>query len=402
MRGRLSRDGRVVLHQDRDQRDLADRDDVAAVATAARSTPDHLLRIGHETLVVDPQAPPDTLESRATLPRVALVPGLGCVAAGANARSARVNAEIATHSHRVTAEVLDVFGEVDWLTAAEIEDFEQWPLELYKLSLAPPPRELESRIVVVTGAASGIGREIALSLSAAGAHLALSDLDGGGLEDTRAHIPAGEAVAVSGDMTQEQDVDRLVRLAVETFGGIDAVVSNVGAAVTGRLASLSSEEWERSLAVNATAHFLLTRRVWPVLEAQGLGGSLVYVASKNAFAPGAGFGAYSAAKAAEVQLAKIAALEGGAIGVRSNVVNPDAVFEGSRLWSDEMRRERAAEHGVDPSELEQFYADRNLLKRRVTVKDVANAVAFLVSDRSAGTTGTVLPVDGGVAAAFPR
>ena len=145
MRGRLSRDGRVVLHQDRDQRDLADRDDVAAVATAARSTPDHLLRIGHETLVVDPQAPPDTLESRATLPRIALVPGLGCVAAGANARSARVNAEVATHSHRVTAEVLDVFGEVDWLTDAEIEDFEQWPLELYKLSLAPPPRELESR-----------------------------------------------------------------------------------------------------------------------------------------------------------------------------------------------------------------------------------------------------------------
>ena len=179
-------------------------------------------------------------------------------------------------------------------------------------------------------------------------------------------------------------------------------MSNVGAAVTGRLAELSAEDWSRSLAVNATAHFLLTKRVWPVLTSQSLGGSLVYVASKNAFSPGAGFGAYSAAKAAEVQIARIAALEGGAIGVRANVVNPDAVFEGSRLWSDAMRQERAAEHGVEVSELEQFYAERNLLGRRVGVGDVAEAVAFLVSDRSRATTGAVIPVDGGVPAAFPR
>jgi NAD(P)-dependent dehydrogenase (short-subunit alcohol dehydrogenase family) len=139
-----------------------------------------------------------------------------------------------------------------------------------------------------------------------------------------------------------------------------------------------------------------------VLREQGIGGSLVYVASKNAFAPGAGFGAYSVAKAGLVQLARIAALEGGPIGVRANAVNPDAIFRGSKLWSDEVRRERAAAHGVAVEELEAFYAGRSLLGREVTAGDVAEAVAFLVSDRSRSTTGAVIPVDGGVPGAFPR
>ena len=139
-----------------------------------------------------------------------------------------------------------------------------------------------------------------------------------------------------------------------------------------------------------------------MLREQGIGGSLVYVASKNAFAPGAGFGAYSAAKAGLVQLAKIAALEGGPLGVRANAVNPDAVFGGSKLWSDDVRRERAEAHGIAVEELEAFYASRSLLGREVTARDVAEAVAFLVSDRSRATTGCTIPVDGGVPGAFPR
>jgi NAD(P)-dependent dehydrogenase (short-subunit alcohol dehydrogenase family) len=157
-----------------------------------------------------------------------------------------------------------------------------------------------------------------------------------------------------------------------------------------------------SIEVNLTSHFLLTKRVWPVLREQGIGGSLVYVASKNAFAPGAGFAAYSVAKAALVQLARIAALEGGPIGVRANAVNPDAVFRGSQLWSEEVRRERAGAHGVAVDELEAFYASRSLLGREVTARDVAETVAFLLSDRSRNTTGAVIPVDAGVPGAFPR
>jgi NAD(P)-dependent dehydrogenase (short-subunit alcohol dehydrogenase family) len=128
----------------------------------------------------------------------------------------------------------------------------------------------------------------------------------------------------------------------------------------------------------------------------------VYIATKNAFSPGAGFGAYSAAKAAQVQLARIAALEGGAAGIRANIVNPDAVFEDSGLWTEQVRRERAAAHNVPIEELEQFYAQRNLLKTTISGRDVAEAVAFLISDRSRATTGTAIAVDGGVPGAFPR
>jgi NAD(P)-dependent dehydrogenase (short-subunit alcohol dehydrogenase family) len=136
--------------------------------------------------------------------------------------------------------------------------------------------------------------------------------------------------------------------------------------------------------------------------AQGSGGSIVYVASKNAFAPGSGFGAYSVAKAGMLQLMRVAALEGGQHGIRANAVNPDAVFDGSRLWDDGLREERAAAHGVDPHQLEEFYASRNLLGRRVTTNDVASVVAFLLSDESSRTTGAVIAVDGGVPGAFPR
>ena len=179
-------------------------------------------------------------------------------------------------------------------------------------------------------------------------------------------------------------------------------MSNAGIASPGRLSELTPEAWRRSLEVNATSHFLLTRRLLPALERQGIGGSLVFVASKNAFSPGTGFGSYSAAKAAEVQLARIAALEGGPIGVRANVINPDAIFSGSRLWSDELRRGRASAHGVEVEDLERFYAERNLLGVEVRGSDVAEAAAYLLSERSSRTTGCVITVDGGVAGAFPR
>jgi len=305
-----------------------------------------------------------------------------------------MRAEIAAHTHTTIAATLDRFGGASWLSPDEVRDFVEWPLELRKLTLKPPPPELAGTIAIVTGAASGIGREVARDLAARGASLVLADLD-----EPEAFQ---DAVAVTGDLADADVVQRVADAAVDTFGGLDAVVFNAGIAATGRLADVDDATWSRSLDVNLTSQFALTRAVWPLLEEQGLGGSLVYVASKNAFAPGAGFGPYSVAKAGLVQLARVAALEGGAAGIRANVVNPDAVFEGSQLWSDELRRERAAAHGIAVEEVEAFYASRSLLGRAVGVRDVAEAVAFLVSERSQATTGCVLTVDGGVAAAFPR
>jgi NAD(P)-dependent dehydrogenase (short-subunit alcohol dehydrogenase family) len=165
---------------------------------------------------------------------------------------------------------------------------------------------------------------------------------------------------------------------------------------------LSVADWRRSLDVNATGHFLVAREAMRIFKQQGIGGAMVFVATKNVTAPGKDFGAYSAAKAAEAQLARVLAIEGGEHGVRVNMVNPDAVFEGSGLWTEEVKRQRAASYGIPVEQIEDYYRQRNLLRARVTANDVAEAVLWLASDRSARTTGAMIPVDGGVREAFPR
>jgi NAD(P)-dependent dehydrogenase (short-subunit alcohol dehydrogenase family) len=211
-----------------------------------------------------------------------------------------------------------------------------------------------------------------------------------------------DARAAAGDQSDEAIVMETVNLAVQTFGGLDGVVANAGIAVTDNLVNLSIDRWRKAMEVNLTSAFALTKHSISVMTRQGIGGSLVFNASKNAFSPGAGFGAYSVTKAGMVQLMRIAAIEAGSAGIRSNAVNPDAVFDNSSLWDQGIREERAATHGVKPEELEDFYAQRNILKRHVRSVDVAATIEFLLSDASSRTTGTVIPVDGGIVGGFPR
>lgn len=449
LRGALSTRAKKVLHLEVGGRRFADRSDAAELAAAGPATADHVLRIGTAMAVLklapvqlesaagdpipartdqagtDPPAPvrgqiaafERSYESywqrwverahgaimRDPAPLIALVPGVGLVSSGRNAAEARIASQVAMHTLAVASAAKDAFGSVERLDERDLFDIDYWPLELAKLA-ARQDREMEGQVVVVSGAGSGIGLDISRLLVSLGAHVVLGDLDADRLNTAVGELEAegGEVASVTGDLTDEMAVERLFGEAIRRYGGVDGVVANAGIAAPGALVDLPLDDWRRSLEVNLTSHYLLTRRALRILRNQGTGGSLVYVASKNAFDPGAGFGAYSVAKAGQVQLARMAAIEGGAIGVRANVVNPDAVFEGSRLWSDQLRASRAKAHGVEEERLESFYASRSLLGKSVKGANVAEAVVYLLSRRSERTTGCVIGVDGGVKGAFPR
>lgn len=337
-------------------------------------------------------------------PRIILIPGVGMLTSGQDATEAAIVADVYQHAMSIMRQASTV-GIYVSVTKREAFAVEYWPLELYKLSLAPPEPELSRMIGLITGAAGGIGRAIAERLVERGASLVVTDVNRRGVEELaeqlNQQVGRRRVVGHVMDVTRDQSIQRVLDLAMRTFGGMDFLVSNAGVAYVASIDRMPLAEWERSLAVNATGHFLVSRRVIQWLRVQGMGGALVFIASKNVLAPGKDFGAYSAAKAAETQLARVLAIENGERNIRVNIVNPDGVFEGSGLW-EAIKGSRAKTYGVAPNQLETFYQRRNLLKTRVLPQDVAEAVGFFVSPRSAKTTGCILTVDGGLREAFPR
>ncbi|PKB68300.1 MAG: hypothetical protein BZY82_01155 [SAR202 cluster bacterium Io17-Chloro-G3] len=401
---------------------------------AGAATPDHLLNTKRNALLVEVPNPLDIDQVRTALqegilryeqsyarwfrqhaegememldpyPRVILVSGLGMWTTGYDIRAATITADIFHHTIAIMKGALGVDNYVS-LSLKEAYEAEYWPLELYKLSLLSPERELSRRVALITGAARGIGLSVARRFASEGAHLVLTDVDIQGVEALAAQLNeeygAGRCIAVCHDVSSEESTEAAFSAAVDAYGGLDILVSNAGIALTGALDQLELADWERSFKVNATGHFLAARQAVRLMREQGCGGSIVFVATKNVLAPGKEFGAYSAAKSAEVQLARVLAMENGAHGIRCNIINPDAVFQNSGLWSHQLRQERAQAHGIQESQLEEFYQRRNLLQVKVTPSDVASAVLFFASDRSAKTTGCILTVDGGVPEAFPR
>src|SRR5262245_10008140 len=286
---------------------------------------------------------------------------------GKDRRTAGIVSDIYHHTIDVLGNA-EAFGTYVSLSAKDAFDVEYWPLELYKLTLAPPEKELARRIALVTGAGSGIGRAIARRLAAEGAHVVAGDLDGASARRTADEIVkdvgGGRALGLDMDVTREASVRAAFEETVLAYGGLDVLVSNAGIAHSSPVVRLGLADWERSFAVNSTGHFIVAREAMRLMmapELRGAPASLVFVATKNVMSPGKDFAAYSAAKAAEAQLAKVLALEGAPHGIRSNIVNPDAVFQDSKLWSEEIRRERAAAQGITVEQLEDFYRKRNLL-----------------------------------------
>lgn len=425
LRGKIGK--KQILRVDNRLAEVAARPDLSEVLAAGVASADHMMRIRPKSASVtsiDVETGIDKYRSEHQAyfaenehlitpgytshgddPKVILVPGVGAITTASTLKDAEMLADISFHTHSVAARVRDCFGQGAALPSSEIFGFDYWPLELFKLKNRPAPAQFDGRIFIVTGAGSGIGRGIAIELGRRGAHVVLADIEDKGITEVEAEFKANKSnppLLVVGDQSKEADVLATVSRTVRHFGGLDGVVLNAGIGVSDSLEDLSVEKWRRGLEVNLTSAFMLTKEAMKTFRKQKLGGSLVYVASKNAFAPGAGFGGYSASKAGMLQLMRIAAIEGGKIGIRANAVNPDAVFDNSKLWEGGIREQRAAAHGVKPEDLEDFYASRNILNARVRSVDVAHSVAYLLGDESSRTTGSVIAVDGGVAAAFPR
>jgi rhamnulose-1-phosphate aldolase/alcohol dehydrogenase len=333
--------------------------------------------------------------------RVVLVQNVGLVAVAPTLKGAHISRDLYHRAIEVMAGASAVSDFVS-LSAAESFAIEYWPLELYKLSLAPRPGELQGKVALVTGAAGGIGRAVLELLAQAGAAVVAFDIDGDGAAKSVADL-GDLGIAVAGDVTSEEAVAGAYAAAVDAYGGVDIVVSNAGIASSAPVTETTLAEWERNQGVLSTGYFLVAREAFRVMQQQATGGSIVFVASKNSLVAGPNASAYSTAKAAELHLARCLAAEGGSSRIRVNTVNPDAVLQGSRIWDSSWRSERADAYGIPPEQLEEHYRNRTVLGVNVLPADIAQAVLHFASPaRSGKSTGNLLNVDGGILAAFPR
>ena len=413
------------------------RPDAAELAIRGPLTPDHVIRTKGPGLFLDGLPLDDATALRATLddavaryraayddyfeasksrargkvtkldtfPRVMLVPGIGILATGRTKKDARIAADIAEHTVVAKALANDI-GHYTALSDGDLFDMEYWSLEQAKLgkTKAAP---LAGQVALVTGAAGAIGFGICKKLVEAGAHVAVSDVDAARVDAAVKDLDpkhAGLAAPVVMDVTNEASVAAGFAELCRIYGGLDVLVLNACIAHVSAIADTDPAAFRKVVDVNLVGYFLVLREAIALFKRQGTAGNVIVNSSKNVFAPGADFGAYSASKAGAHQLGKVAALELAAAGVRVNMVNADAVFGDGRrpsgLWQ-EVGPARAKSRGLDPEKLQGYYRERNLLKATITPEHVGNAVVFFASNLTP-TTGATLPVDGGVVDAFPR
>lgn len=338
-------------------------------------------------------------------PRVILIPGIGMVNTGKSVAMAGVSGAL---YHRAIAVMKGstALGEFVSLNENESYNVEYWPLELYKLTLAPAEAEFSRKIAFITGGAGGIGSETARRFVSEGAHVVLADLNLEGAEKVAAEINAqygeGRAKAVKMDVTSEEMVIAAMGETARAYGGVDIIVNNAGLATSSPFDETSLKEWNLNMNVLGTGYFLVAREAFKQMKEQGLGGSMIFVASKNSVYAGKNVTAYSSVKALEAHLARCIAAEGGEHGIRVNTIMPDAILQGSAIWNSGWRNERAAAYGIEPDQLEEHYRKRTTLLVNIYPKDVAEGIAFFASSKAEKTTGCMLTIDGGVPAAFTR
>ncbi len=438
LRGLASKSGHKLAHVDRQPAvmEFVNSRKLEPLAALGTSCPDHFLRtkirpliLDEATLALDGKPLADAIEAKLAAyradytayyerckrpnspglrdpnPVIVLLPRIGMVSLAKDKATARIAGEFYVNAINVMREA-NALDEYVGLPEQEAFDIEYWLLEEAKLQRMPKPKPMVGKVAVVTGAAGGIGRAIVERFLKEGACAVLLDIDAPALADV-----GGELAKAYGkdhvrtlvcDVTQEASVLKAFEQATIEYGGIDVIVSNAGIASAAPIEDTSLELWNRNQAILSTGYFLIGRQAFRVMKAQGIGGSMVFIASKNGMTASNQAIAYCAAKAAEIQLSRSFALEGAPLGIRSNVVNPDAVIRGSKIWTGQWSQDRAAANKVAESDLEAFYRDRSMLKRSVFPEDIAEGAFFFASELSAKSTGNILNVDAGNLAAFTR
>ncbi|WP_052136981.1 bifunctional rhamnulose-1-phosphate aldolase/short-chain dehydrogenase [Arthrobacter sp. PAMC 25486] len=344
----------------------------------------------------------DSPAMRGADPAIVLVPGVGMFSYGANKQTARVAGEFYLNAINVMrgAEALSTYAPID---EAEKFRIEYWALEEAKLARMPKPKSHATRIALVTGAASGIGKAIATRLAAEGACIVIADLNLEAAQAVALELGGPDvAIGIQADVTDESAVRAAVDAAVLAFGGLDLVVNNAGLSISKPLLETTEKDWDLQHDVMAKGSFLVSKAAAKVLIEQDMGGDIIYISSKNSVFAGPNNIAYSATKADQAHQVRLLAAELGEYGVRVNGINPDGVVRGSGIFAGGWGAKRAAVYGVDEEKLGEYYAQRTLLKREVLPENVANAAAVLTSAELSHTTGLHIPVDAGVAAAFLR
>lgn len=336
---------------------------------------------------------------------VYLVPGVGMITFAKDKATARISGEFYVNAINVMRGAAAV-SEYQGLPEQEAFDIEYWLLEEAKLQRMPKPKSLAGRVALVTGGAGGIGAATAARYLAEGACVVLADINTDALtvvKDGLTQSYSADVVRlVTMDVTSENDVAQAFAEAAVEFGGIDILVSNAGIASSAPVEETSLQLWNKNMDILSTGYFLVSREAFKLMRVQDIGGSVVFVASKNGLAASPNASAYCTAKASEIHLARCLALEGAEAGIRVNVVNPDAVLRGSKIWEGEWLEQRASTYGTNKDGLEEMYRERSMLKRSVLPEDIAEACYFFAAETSAKSTGNILNVDAGNVQAFTR
>jgi rhamnulose-1-phosphate aldolase/alcohol dehydrogenase len=438
LRGLASQSGHKLAHVDRQPvvMEFVNSTELEPLAALGTSCPDHFLRTKIRPLILDETTcqlqgaalaaaidtklaayradysayyerckRADSPALRDPNPVIVLLPRIGMVSLAKDKATARIAGEFYVNAINVMREA-NAIDQYIGLPEQEAFDIEYWLLEEAKLQRLPKAKPLVGKVALVTGAAGGIGRAIVERFLKEGACCVLLDINAESLAEVGAELSKAfgrdHVRTQICDVTQEASVLKAFEQAAVEYGGIDILVSNAGIASAAPIEDTTLELWNRNQAILATGYFLIGREAFRLMKAQAIGGAMVFIASKNGMVASNQAMAYCAAKAAEIQLSRSFALEGAPLGIRSNVVNPDAVIRGSKIWTGQWSQERAAANKIGEEDLEAFYRDRSMLKRSVFPEDIAEGAYFFASELSAKSTGNILNVDAGNLAAFPR